>query len=165
MSGAAEQDRLYVVQRWFVIRTLAPVHQMREAAVTQSIYGLGYGLDDRRSIPITGWDVFLLNTAFILALGPSQPPTQWVLGDLSPGVKRPWRETDRTPLPSVEVKNAWSYTSTPQIRLHGMVLKLRKGTTLSFTRKCVANRGKVARPENIDLKGKVPCLPWILEKT
>jgi hypothetical protein len=31
-----------------------------------------------------------------------------------PGGKRPWREADYSPPSSAEVKNAWSYTSTPQ---------------------------------------------------
>jgi hypothetical protein len=35
-------------------------------------------------------------------------------GVLSLGVKRPGREADHSPSYSVEVKNAWSYTSTPQ---------------------------------------------------
>jgi hypothetical protein len=38
------------------------------------------------------------------------------------GVKRPEREADHSPPSSAEVKNAWSYTSTPPIRLHGVVL-------------------------------------------
>jgi hypothetical protein len=33
---------------------------------------------------------------------------------LSLGIKRPVRETDHSPPSSAEVKNAWSYTSTPQ---------------------------------------------------
>jgi hypothetical protein len=41
---------------------------------------------------------------------------------LSLGVKRPGREADHSPPSSAEVKNAWSYTSTPPIRLHGVVL-------------------------------------------
>jgi hypothetical protein len=41
-------------------------------------------------------------------------PIQWVQGALSLGVKRPRREADHLPPSSVEVKNAWSYTSTPQ---------------------------------------------------
>jgi hypothetical protein len=39
-----------------------------------------------------------------------------------PGVKRPGREADHSPPSSVEVKNVWSYTSTPPIFLHGVVL-------------------------------------------
>jgi len=37
-------------------------------------------------------------------------------------VKRPDREADHSPPPSGQVRNAWSYTSTPSIRLHGVVL-------------------------------------------
>jgi hypothetical protein len=36
------------------------------------------------------------------ALGPTQPPIQWVPGALSPGVKRPGREADHWPPASPE---------------------------------------------------------------
>jgi hypothetical protein len=39
-----------------------------------------------------------------------------------PGVKRVRREADHSLQSSAEVKNAWSYASTPPIRLHGVVL-------------------------------------------
>jgi hypothetical protein len=52
----------------------------------------------------------------------SQPPIQWVPGVPSLGVKRQGRESDHLPPSSAEVKNAWSYTSTSPIRLHGVVL-------------------------------------------
>jgi hypothetical protein len=48
------------------------------------------------------------------ALGPTQPPIQWVPGALSLGVKRPGREADHSLPSSAEIKDAWSYTSTPQ---------------------------------------------------
>jgi hypothetical protein len=38
------------------------------------------------------------------------------------GVKRPGCETDHSSPSSAEVKNEWSYTSTPPVRLHGVVL-------------------------------------------
>jgi hypothetical protein len=41
---------------------------------------------------------------------------------VSLGVKRPGREPENSPPSNVEVKNASSYTSTPAIRLHGLVL-------------------------------------------
>jgi hypothetical protein len=41
-------------------------------------------------------------------------PTQWILGALSLGVKHPVSEADHSPPSSAEVKNARSYTSTPQ---------------------------------------------------
>jgi hypothetical protein len=67
-------------------------------------------------------EIFLFTTVFKLVLGPTQPPIQWVQGTLSLGVKRPEREADHSPPSRAEVKNAWSYTSTPQITLHGVVL-------------------------------------------
>jgi hypothetical protein len=51
---------------------------------------------------------------YIMALWPTQPPTQWIPGALSLGVKRPGGEANHSPPSSAEVKNAWSYTSTPQ---------------------------------------------------
>jgi len=41
---------------------------------------------------------------------------------LIPRVKRPGRGADHSPAFIAEVKNAWSYTITPTIRLHGVVL-------------------------------------------
>jgi hypothetical protein len=71
------------------------------------------GLDEWSSIPGRGNDdIFLFATASRPALGPTQPPIQWVPGSLTPGAKRPERETDNSPQFSAEVKNAWSYTST-----------------------------------------------------
>jgi hypothetical protein len=81
---------------------------------------LGYGLDDRGSrvrFPV-GVEISLFTTASRTALGPTQPPIQWVPGALSLGIKRPGREADQSPPSSAEVKNAWRYTSTPSIRLH-----------------------------------------------
>jgi hypothetical protein len=49
-----------------------------------------------------------------------------------PGVKRPVREADH-PLHLVpRSKNEWSYSSTPPILFHGMVLSQSTGTTLPF---------------------------------
>jgi hypothetical protein len=53
---------------------------------------------------------------------PTQTPIQWVAQALSLGVKRPEGEADHSPPSSAVVKNAWSYTSNPPIRLHGVVL-------------------------------------------
>jgi hypothetical protein len=51
--------------------------------------------------------IFLFITESRPALGPTQPPIQWVK------VKRPGREAGHSPPSSEEVNNAWSYTSTP----------------------------------------------------
>jgi hypothetical protein len=45
------------------------------------------------------------------ALGPTQPPIQWVPGALSPEVKRQGREADHSPQTTAEVKKMWLYTS------------------------------------------------------
>jgi len=38
------------------------------------------------------------------------------------GLKRPGREADHSVPSSTEVKITWNYTSTPPVRLHGVVL-------------------------------------------
>jgi hypothetical protein len=63
----------------------------------------GYGLDH------SGSGVRFLARA----LRPTQPPVQWVPGALFPGVKRPGRGANHSPSSRAGVKNAWSYTFTP----------------------------------------------------
>jgi hypothetical protein len=63
------------------------------------------GFDSRQ-----GLGIFLFSRP---ALGPTQPPIQWVQRVLSLGVKRPGRETDHTPASSAEVRNTWNYNCTP----------------------------------------------------
>jgi hypothetical protein len=69
---------------------------------------------------------FLFTTALsISVLGPTQPPNPMGNGGTFPGVKRPKREADHSLPLSVKSLNAWSYTSTPPIRLRVVT-----GTTL-----------------------------------
>jgi hypothetical protein len=73
----------------------------------------GYGLDDRGvgvRVPV-GSRFF--STSSRPALRPSRPPIQWVLGALSPGIKRKGRGTDHSPTASAEVKKMCIYTTTP----------------------------------------------------
>jgi hypothetical protein len=49
------------------------------------------------------------------------------------GEKQPGREADHSHASSAEVKNAWSYISTPPTRFHGVVLIRSTGATLPFT--------------------------------
>jgi hypothetical protein len=59
---------------------------------------------------------------------PNRPDGLWGLSSLLfsghprpfPGVKRSRRYVDHPPPPKAEVKNEWSYTSTPPIHLHGV---------------------------------------------
>jgi hypothetical protein len=89
------------------------------------------------------YDFFLIATVSRPVLGPTQPPNQWVLGALSPEVKRVGREANRSSPYSAEIKNVWSYTLTPQyvfawrclikqdIHFHFVVLK--HGDNFTFT--------------------------------
>jgi hypothetical protein len=61
-----------------------------------------------------GLRIFLFITMSKPALEPTQSPIQLVPGALSLRVKRPELKADHLPPPSAEVKNAWSYISTPQ---------------------------------------------------
>jgi hypothetical protein len=70
------------------------------------------GFDSHR-----GLGIFLFTTASRPAVGPTQPPNQWVPGALSLGVKRPGREADHLPPLVPRSKNEWSHTSTPQFTL------------------------------------------------
>jgi hypothetical protein len=74
-----------------------------------------YGLDGLGSIP--GGQDFSF-TASKPALGPTQLPIKWVPGALSPRVKRPGREADRSS--SADVKNGGTIHSS--VCLHGIVL-------------------------------------------
>jgi hypothetical protein len=72
--------------------------------------------------------IFLFATASRTALVPTQPPMQWV-----PGVKRPGREGNYSSPSSAEVKNAWSYTSTPPYTfMVWCLVKLRDNFTLPY---------------------------------
>jgi hypothetical protein len=66
----------------------------------------GYGLDDLM-IGVrfqAGLGIFVFIAVSRLALGPTQPPIQWVPGALSLGVMRPGREADHLSPSSVKVK-------------------------------------------------------------
>jgi hypothetical protein len=53
----------------------------------------------------------------------TQPPIQWVPGDLSPTVKRQGGEADHSPPADAEVKKKWIYLYVHSpIRLHGQCL-------------------------------------------
>jgi hypothetical protein len=86
---------------------------------------LGYGLDDRGSrvrFP-AGAGNFSLH--YCVRIGSGTHPVFFPMGaggSFPGGVKRPGREADHSPPSSAEVKNAWSYTSTPPIRIHGVAL-------------------------------------------
>jgi hypothetical protein len=83
------------------------------SGITERRQWYSAGLDDDGFESRQGLGIFLFTTASRPAFGPTQPPIQWVTWALFLGLKRPGRETDYWPPSSAEVKNAWSYTSTP----------------------------------------------------
>jgi hypothetical protein len=59
-------------------------------------------------------------------------PTK-ILGALSLGVKRPGPEADHSPPSNAEIKNAWSYTFTPQyVFMAWCLVKHRNDFTFTF---------------------------------
>jgi hypothetical protein len=72
----------------------------------------GYGLNRRvRSSSPGRGNNFVVSTSSRTVLGPTEPPIQWVMVALSPGVNRPGREAEHSPPSSAEVKKTWIYTS------------------------------------------------------
>jgi hypothetical protein len=61
------------------------------------------------------------------ALGPTQPPIQWVPGALSLGVKQLGREADHSPPSRAEIKECVELYLHSPIRLHGAMLSLAQG--------------------------------------
>jgi hypothetical protein len=89
-----------------------------------------------------GLGIFFFTTASRKAVGPTQPPIQWVPGALSLGIKRLGRETDHLPLSSAEIKDWVELYLYSPIRLHGVVLNLKStGTILPSPLWCC---GKIA---------------------
>jgi hypothetical protein len=82
---------------------------------------LGYGLDDRGSISDRGWEFFFHRHR--VQTGSGTHPASYPMGTVCsfPGGKATGRQTDQSPLSKAEVKNTWSYTSTPA-RIHVVVL-------------------------------------------
>jgi len=117
MCGAAPPlpQRVFVA-RWLVKQDIC-LH-----GVVLVYMALVYGLDDLGFDFRRGLGIFLLTIESRQDLGPTQPPIQWVPWVLSLRVKRPGCEADHSSPASAEVNNTWSYTVTPPIRLHVLVL-------------------------------------------
>jgi len=80
---------------------------------------------------------------FGTASRPALEPIQWVRRALSLGVKQPGCAANHPSPNSAEIKNAWSYTSTPPMRFHGVVFSLknhRDNFTFTFYNKEVPQR-------------------------
>jgi hypothetical protein len=94
--------------RWRQIRSFKSINtfQIRKVFMSWRIFNatgiaLSYGLDDWGFESRQRLRIFLFSTSSRPALGPTQPPIQWVRGVFSLGIKRLGREADRS-LPSTD---------------------------------------------------------------
>jgi hypothetical protein len=99
-----------------------------------------YGLDDRADRtsgfdPRRGQRIFPLASVSRPALGPCQPPVQWVPGVLSPGVKRGWSVTLTTHpnlVPRSIMSRSYIYLLSPKAPLWSVELILNNITELNW---------------------------------
>jgi hypothetical protein len=64
-----------------------------------------------------GTYIILISITTRPPVGTTQFPIRLILGDFSQAVKRPKRKSDHSPISSGEVRNSWSYASTPHMFL------------------------------------------------
>jgi hypothetical protein len=120
----AGEDKLdSTIHKYTIILLLSLLLLLKSHDISVCI-ALDYGLDDRGSrvrLP-AGAGNFSLHHR--VQNGSGDHPASYPMGTgaLYLGVKQLGREADHSPPYSAEVKNAWSYTSTPPIYLHGLVL-------------------------------------------
>jgi hypothetical protein len=99
--------------------------------INTCLIALGYGLDEYRQV----LGILLFTTASGLTLGPTQPSIKWVPGALFLRVKRPGRETDRSPPSTTKVKECMElcvhFPDTPSWR--GAPLNKSTGITLLYS--------------------------------
>jgi hypothetical protein len=111
---------------WFPEKSshLCGLYCMLRAMIAQSVWhwATGWTVGVLRFDSRLGLRIFLFTTASRTALGPTQPPTQWVLGVLSVAVKRPGREADHSSSSSADVKEYVELYLHSPIRLHGVVV-------------------------------------------
>jgi hypothetical protein len=70
---------------------------------------------------------------------PPKPPIQFVPGALSLEVKWPGCEADHSPPSSADVKNAWSYTSSPQYAFMAWCSDEAQGQLYLYAHKHISN--------------------------
>jgi hypothetical protein len=81
---------------------------------------LGYGLDDRGSSLGRGWEFFSSPPRPERLCGSPSLISNGYQRALSVRIKRSGREASHSPPSRAEVKNVWSCTSIPPVRLHGV---------------------------------------------
>jgi hypothetical protein len=101
-SVTAKSKGLYC-NLFIILYNISPSIFLLRAGITSCSDGIraGWpGFDSRQ-----GQVFFLFNIALRPSLGFTQPPIPWVSWEISPGVKWPGREVDRSPRSSAEVKS------------------------------------------------------------
>jgi hypothetical protein len=83
---------------------ILPPEEKRPQYFQYPLDATGWTIGVRRFESRRGLGIFLFTTASRPVLKPTQPPTQWVSGALSLGVRRPRREADHSPPSNAEVK-------------------------------------------------------------
>jgi hypothetical protein len=78
---------------------ISPIHNKYSSTRLYDSLLVTLGFDSRQRL-----EIFLFTTTSRMALGPTQPPIQWVSGSLSMGVKWPVCEANHSPSSSAEVK-------------------------------------------------------------
>jgi hypothetical protein len=116
--------------------------------------------------PRQGQRTFPLSSVSRPALGPTQPPVQWVPGVLSPGVKaRPGRDADHSSPSSAEVVNEKLYLLSPQVppwRVTGLLYFFFTFCCHQTTSKGTYKREKLMK---VTRKKKVKCKKWRQNKS
>jgi hypothetical protein len=88
--------------------------QYQLSQYSDGLRATGSGFDSRQ-----GNEIFVYSTASRPALGPTQPPIQWVPGNRLVGVKWPERESNHSPPSTAEVKNGGAVPSLYISSWHG----------------------------------------------
>jgi hypothetical protein len=121
-----------------------------EAVIAQSVlrWATGWTIGVLAFDSRGGLGIYLFTTASGTALGPTQPPIRCVPGVLSLEVKRPGREADYSPPSSAEVKKYVELCLHSPIRLHGVVLSLKKqrGNVQSMVKRAMTVFNKFKTP-------------------
>jgi hypothetical protein len=148
---------------WTYLRTYGIQSTSRDSSVGIATRLTGWAIGVLGFDSLWGLGIFLFTTASRTALGPTQPPIQWVPGGLSLGVKRPGREDDHSHPSSAEVKECvelyFHSPNTPSWR--GAQLKHRDNFTFTFYlhKYCRSNRRLSKISEVLKLTGyTIRCL-------